>query len=158
MSSAAPGSGKTKLLATIVAVVGALMIVAGAVTWYMVQDQLSEARITVADDADMLAGDEVNGPFSAYAQAQIIDKHALESTGGKTYAELDREDPLRATAKNASFLRASLFTSVVAFGVAAMAMGLGLTLILIALALMSVAKAADHTAVRGSVADGSTAV
>ena len=151
MSSAAPGSGKTKLLATIVAVVGALMIVAGAVTWYMVQDQLSEARITVADDADMVKGDEVNGPFSAYAQAQIIDKHALASTGGKTYAELDREDPLRDTAMNASFLRASLFTSVVAFGVALMAAGVGLALILIGMALISAAGAANRAAdIRGA--------
>jgi hypothetical protein len=116
-----------------------LMVVGGAVTWFTVQDQLSDARITVAEDADMLAGDDVNGPFSAYAQAQIIDKHALEATGGKTYAELDREDPLRETAMSASFLRASLFTSVVAFGVAVLAIGLGLTLILIALALMSLA-------------------
>ena len=30
--------------------------------------------VGIADDADMLAGDDVNGPFSAYAQAQIIDK------------------------------------------------------------------------------------
>jgi hypothetical protein len=127
-----------------VAAIGALMIIAGGVTWFMVQDQLSDARITVAEDADMLAGDDVDGPFSAYAQAQVIDKHALEATGGKTYAELDREDPLRETAMSASFLRASLFTSVLAFGVAAMAVGLGLALILVALALLSVARAADR--------------
>ena len=136
----ARSSRGTTPLAVLVAVIGALMIVAGGVTWFMVQDQLSDARITVAEDADMLAGDEVNGPFSAYAQAQVIDKHALEATGGKTYAELDREDPLRETAMSASFLRASLFTSVVAFGVAAMAVGLGVALILIALALMSVGQ------------------
>ena len=140
----ARASGSTKPLAIVVAAIGALMIIAGAVTWFMVQDQLSDARITVAEDADMLAGDEVNGPFSAYAEAQIINKHALEATGGKTYAELDREDPLRQTAMSASFLRASLFTSVVAFGVAAMAVGLGLALILVALALLSAAKAADR--------------
>jgi hypothetical protein len=140
----ARASGSTKPLAIVVAVIGALMIIAGAVTWFMVQDQLSDARITVAEDADMLAGDEVNGPFSAYAQAEIIDKHALEATGGKTYAELDREDPLRQTAMSASFLRASLFTSVVAFGVAAMAAGLGLALILIAMALLSAARATDR--------------
>lgn len=130
------------MLAIIVAIVGAVMVVAGGVTWFMVQDQLSDAKIVVAEDADFLAGDKVDGPFSAYAQAQIIDKHALEATGGKTYAELDREDPLRETAMSASFLRASLFTSVVAFGVAAMAMGLGVTLILVAMALLSVARAA----------------
>ena len=138
------GSGSSRVLAIIVAVVGAVMVVAGGVTWFMVQDQLSDAQIVVAEDADFLAGDKVDGPFSAYAQAQIIDKHALEATGGKTYAELDREDPLRETAMSASFLRASLFTSVVAFGVAAMAMGLGVTLILIAMALLSVARAATE--------------
>ena len=131
----------SRVLAIIVAIVGAVMVVAGGVTWFMVQDQLSDAKIVVAEDADFLAGDKVDGPFSAYAQAQIIDKHALEATGGKTYAELDREDPLRETAMSASFLRASLFTSVVAFGVAAMAMGLGVTLFLIAMALLSVARA-----------------
>jgi hypothetical protein len=134
-------SGGSRAIAVIVLVMGAVMIVAGGVTWFMVQDQLSDARITVADDADFLAGDEVDGPFSAYAQAQVIETHALEATNGKTYAELGREDPLRQTAMSASFLRASLYTSVVAFGVAAMAVGLGIALILIALALMSMAKA-----------------
>lgn len=140
------GSGSSKTLGTIVAVIGVLMIVAGGVTWFMVQQELSDARIVVAEDADMLAGDDVNGPLSAYAQAEIIDQHALESTGGKTYAELDREDPLRETAMSASFLRASLFTSVVAFGVAAMAVGVGLALILIGIALASAANAANRAA------------
>ena len=134
----------TRPLALLVAAIGALLIVAGGVTWFMVQNQLADARITVAEDADMLAGDEVNGPFSAYAEAQVINKHSLEATGGRTYAELDREDPLRETAMSASFLRASLFTSVVAFGVAAMAVGLGLALVLIALALMSATRTADR--------------
>ena len=136
-------SGSTKLLAAVVAVAGVLMLAGGAVTWFVIQDELSQQRITVAEDADLLAGDQVNGPFSAYAEAQVIDKHAREATGGRTYAELDREDPLRETAMSASFLRASLFTSVVAFGVAAMAAGLGLVLILVALALMRLARAAD---------------
>ena len=134
------GSGRSRVLAIIVAIVGAVMVVAGGVTWFMVQDQLSDAKIVVAEDADFLAGDKVDGPFSAYAQAQIIDKHALEATGGKTYAELDREDPLRETAMSASFLRASLFTSVVAFGVAAMAFGVGLVMIVIGIALNLLAR------------------
>ena len=134
------GSRSAKTLGTIIALIGVLMIAAGGVTYYMVHTQLKAAKITVAEDAAMLAGDEVDGPFSAYAQAEIIDKHALESTNGKTYAELDREDPLRQTAMSASFLRASLFTSVVAFGVAAMAMGVGLAFVLIGMALMSLAR------------------
>jgi hypothetical protein len=42
---------------------------------------------------------------------------------------------------NGSFLRASLFTSVVSFGVAAMAMGMGVLFILVGLALTKVAPA-----------------
>ncbi|GGK77250.1 hypothetical protein [Ornithinimicrobium pekingense] len=120
----------SRTMGTLLIVLGLIFVVAGGVTYFMVSQELSNARVTVADDADFLAGDEVDGPFSAYAQAQIIDKHALESTDGKTYAELGREDPLRQTAMSASFLRASLFTSVVAFGVATMAVGVGLAMIL----------------------------
>ena len=136
----APG----RTLAIVIGIIGAVMVVAGATTYYMVYDQLSAENIVVSDDADFLAGDDVDGPFSAYAQADIINTHALEATGGKTYAELDQDDPLRETAMSASFLRASLFTSVVAFGVGAMAVGIGITLILIAMALRSIGRAAGR--------------
>jgi hypothetical protein len=122
------------------------MVIAGGVTWFLVRDQLVAENITVSDDADFLAGDEVDGPFSAYAQADVINKHALEATGGKTYAELEQDDPVRETAMSASFLRASLYTSVVAFGVAVMAGAIGVVFILIGLALMSVAKATAYAA------------
>jgi hypothetical protein len=134
------GLGFVKISGWIVAVVGAIMLVAGAGTWVLVQSQLSAENITVAEDASMLPGNDVNGPFSAYAQAEIINKHALEASGGKTYAELDREDPVRATVMNGSFLRASLFTSVLAFGVSAMAMGLGLVQILLGVSMTRLAK------------------
>jgi hypothetical protein len=143
----ARSSGSGRGLAIVLAVIGVVMVVAGAVTWYMVTDQLSAENITVSDDADFLAGDDVNGPFSAYAQAEVINKHALEATGGKTYAELEQDDPVREVAMSASFLRASLFTSVVAYGVAFMAMGLGVTLFLIALALLSIGKSAARAEV-----------
>ena len=116
------------------------MLAAGAATWFTVQSQLADERITVSEDAANFAGDEINGPFSAYAEAQVIEKHALEASGGKTYAELDREDPTRQTVMTGSFLRASLFTSVVSFGVATMAMVLGVLLALIGYALFLVAR------------------
>ena len=116
-------------------VVGVLMAIAGVITWVVVSTTLSDQKITVADDANCLAGDEVNGPFSAYCQADVIDKHTKDITGGLTYAELDREDPNRATAMDSAFLQASLFTSVVAFGVAFMAIVLGIVITLIGFAL-----------------------
>lgn len=119
-------------------VLGIVMILAGLGTWIVVSSTLADQNITVADDAACLAGDEVNGPFSAYCQAQIIQEHTLESTGGMTYAELDREDPLREVAMNSAFLQSSLFTSVVAFGVAGMAILMGIVFVLIGLGMKDV--------------------
>ena len=70
----------------------------------------------------------------------MIDKHALAATDGKTYAELAQDDPLREMAMTVSFPRALPFSSVLAYGVAAMAAALGLVLILIAVALMRLGK------------------
>lgn len=119
-------------------VLGILLIAGGAGTWLMVSNTLAEQRITTPDDA-CLPGRQVADPFTAYCQARVIQKHTLEATGGKTYAELDRDDPLRETAMNSSFLQASLFTSIVAFGVAAMAAGMGVIFILIGLGIRDVA-------------------
>lgn len=116
-------------------VVGIVMAIAGVVTWVVISSTLADQKITVADDARCAAGDDVNGPISAYCQADVIDKHTLEITDGLTYAELDREDPNRAVAMDSAFLQASLFTSVVAFGVAAMAFVLGIVLTLIGFAI-----------------------
>ncbi|HEX9855422.1 MAG TPA: aromatic ring-opening dioxygenase LigA [Acidimicrobiia bacterium] len=133
---------KTAFIASIV--IGALLIVGGIATWVVVSNTLDEQEITVADDASCLGGDEVNGPFSAYCQAKVIDKHALEATGGLHYSELERDDPLRATAASAAFLQASLFTSVVAFGVAGMAILTGILFILIGLGIRDVAGRAGR--------------
>ena len=119
---------------------GAIMFVAGVGTWVVVANQLSAEKITAAD---RFAGATVDTPWEAYAQADVINKHAMEGSGGKTYAELDRDDPARATVMNASFLRASLFTSVVAFGVAFMAAALGVGFILAGWAFRRVARRAD---------------
>ena len=131
---------KTAFIAALV--VGILFIVGGIVTWVIVSNTLEDQKIFVADDAPCLAGDEVDGPFSAFCQARAIDAHTRNATGGKTYAELDREDPLRDTAMNSAFLQASLFTSVVAFGVAGMAIVMGILFILLGLGMKDVASIA----------------
>ncbi len=126
-----------RICAIITMVAGAILAIAGVVTWFTVQGNLADERITVSDDSPRFAGDKVDGPLTAFQEAQMIETHYLESTGGKTYAEIGREDPLRQTAMTASFLRASLFTSVVSFGVAAMAVGLGIALLVAGYGLLS---------------------
>jgi hypothetical protein len=120
-------------------VLGILLIAGGIATWFVVADTLADQNIVTSDDA-CLPGRVVADPFTAYCQAKVIEKHTLEATGGLYYAELDREDPLRETAMNSAFLQSSLFTSVVAFGVAAMAVAVGLLFVLIGLGIRDVAQ------------------
>lgn len=130
-----------RLVGLISIIAGVVLIIAGAATWTVVRAQLVDENITLGEDVAMFPGNTVNGPIDAYLQADIINQHALESSGGLTYAELDREDPARASVMNGSFLRASLFTSVIAFGVAAFAGGMGILFILIGWALRKLVPA-----------------
>ena len=139
-------SKPVRLVGLITMIAGIVLILAGGTTWGMVRGQLADEKITVAEDAASFAGAQVTGPLEAFAQADIINKHALEGSGGKTYAELDREDPARASVMNGSFLRASLFTSVIAFGVAAFAMGMGVLFLLVGWALRTLASAPSPVA------------
>ena len=118
-------------------VLGVVLILGGIATWAMVSSTLSEQRITTPEDA-CLPDRQVRGPLTAYCQADIIQQHTLDSTDGLTYAELDREDPRRDLAMNSSFLQASLFTSILAYGVAAMAAGMGVLFVLIGLGMRDV--------------------
>ena len=119
---------------------GVLLIVASIGTWVLVSTTLGDQNITLSEDATCLGGSEVNGPFSAYCQAQTIDRNVREITGGLTYAELDRDDERRGTAQSAAFLQSSLFTSVLSFGVAAMAFGMGVIFVLIGLGMRDVGE------------------
>ncbi|MGY4643315.1 aromatic ring-opening dioxygenase LigA [Cellulomonas sp. URHB0016] len=141
MSTAAVGdkSGTVRVLALLTIIAGVVYIIAGAITWGAVASNLAAEKITVSDDASNFQGELVDTPWEAWVQADIINHHALDASGGKTYAELDREDPTRDTVMTASFLRASLFTSVVAFGVALLVVGTGIVLIMIGWALRAVA-------------------
>ncbi len=131
----AKASKLVQLLGVLVMVAGLVLTTSGAATWAFVQSSLAAENITVAEDAARFAGEPVDGPLTAYYQADVIEHHALQASDGKTYAELDREDPRRVVVMNGSFLRASLFTSIVSFGVAAMAMGLGVVFLLTGYAL-----------------------
>ncbi|MFC8733772.1 hypothetical protein ACFT5B_15060 [Luteimicrobium sp. NPDC057192] len=134
-------------------IVGIIMILAGGATYVMVTSQLRDENITVSDDAQFFGGARVQDPLTAYAQAEVINKHALEMADGQTYAELPQDDPRRATVMNASFLRASLFTSVVAFGVALLVVACGVLFLLIGIALRRLGK--GEVSVLGVVPAGS---
>ena len=88
--------GLVKVVGVLGILGGIALIVAGLVVWIMVSTQLQAENITIPDDAMAFQGQTVAGPFTAYVQADIIQHHALEASGGKTYAELEQDDPVRA--------------------------------------------------------------
>ena len=135
MTTATTDLKSVRVIAWITIIFGIIFIVAGGVTWGAVASNLAAQKITVSDDAAAFGGQLVDTPWEAFAQAEVINKHATEISGGKTYAELPQDDPNRPTVMTASFLQASLFTAVVAFGVALLVVGVGVTLILIGAAL-----------------------
>ena len=166
----------TKIVGIVSIIAGLVMIIAGAVTWGVVTSQLKAENITVPGDSEFMggayAGKKVGGPLSAYAQADIINVHSLHSSNGETYATLgklanearDAGDEAKAeeytkqrtSMMNASFLRSSLFSSVIAYGVSALVIGLGVLFGLIGWALTTIRPARVYAddVVRG----GSTAV
>lgn len=123
-----------------------------------VRDELIAQDITTPDDAS-IPGVQVKDAATAQSMADIIGHHALEAGGGKTYAELGRyltpdggntsdetlalldEDgnpvpnPIRDVAFQASALRTSLYTSVMAFNVSDLVIGLGLMIAVLGIAV-----------------------
>lgn len=136
------GDPRVGVIGTLVLIAGLVLGMSGVGTWVFVQNSLSDERITVAEDAARFGGEPIDGPLTAYYETEIIQKHSLTAAGGKTYAEMDRKDPVRATVATGAFLRASLFTSIVSFGIAALAMGLGLVFMLIGFALRAIGRGA----------------
>ncbi|MBK8461655.1 MAG: aromatic ring-opening dioxygenase LigA [Nigerium sp.] len=154
-------------------IMGVLFTITGGVVWGIVTSQLAAERITVSADAPFAGGSQVSGPISAFAQAEVINTHALKGSNGLTYAELgaaataarnaatkateagdtaeaqaqtakaEELTKQRTTAMNGSFLRASLFTSVLSYGVCLFAIGVGLTLIVFGWAFTKVASSAS---------------
>ncbi len=53
-------------------IAGIVLLLAGIGTWVVVANQLSAEEITVSDDSSFMAGRHVNGPLTAYAQAEVI--------------------------------------------------------------------------------------
>lgn len=116
-------------LALILTGAGVSTALAGAVAWASVATQLRRERITVPTGAALLPGRPVRGPLTALAEAEFIRGTTLQSTGGRAYGEMAEDDPLSRMAMEASLLRSSLFTSVLAFGVSASQIGLGAALV-----------------------------
>ena len=95
-----------------------------------VRDAIVAENIITAEDAS-IPNVQVNSAETAKAQAEIIEEHYLGITGGLTYSELDRDDPLRETAFTAANLRTSLNLAVMGFKVSELVIGMGAFMVVI---------------------------
>jgi hypothetical protein len=137
-----------RLIATLVGVAlflaGPIMVYKGVDGIQQVRSQLSAEKIFFGDDAKELAGAvpgaQVDTGTEAKQQAEIINYHALDATKGKTYAEMDREDPLRSVQASAASLRTSLNTAYMAEQIGYLVTGLGLAFTALGGALVALGR------------------
>ena len=117
-----------------------ILIAFGAGSLYMgfdgrdqVRSDLAREQIVGTDDST-IPGQKVDTGKEAEAFAAVIRKHTLEATGGKTYAQMDREDPQRemwvtstalSTALNTAYFAESVATFAIVMGVALLFTGIG---------------------------------
>ena len=123
-----------------------------------VREELIAQNIVTPDDAS-IPNTRVDDVATARSMSDIIDVHALEATDGRTYSEMGRflatdggdtddvalavtgadgkpvSNPLRNTAFQASSLRTSLYTSVMAFEVGNLVIGLGFMVLVLGVAV-----------------------
>ncbi len=122
-------------LGRLVTIAGLLEMLTGIGAWLAVRSQLSAEKIVVPSGAPRFADRTVRGPLTAFQEADVIRQITLKATGGKTYGELAEDDPLAGFARDAALIRSSLFTSVLAFGVAGMQLALGAVFVAVGTAL-----------------------
>ena len=71
----------------------------------------------------------IDSAMEAYYQAQVIRTHTLNITKGKTYAELDREDPGRALYITSLTLQNSLYMAHMGLEITRLIAGLGVAFV-----------------------------
>ena len=132
-------------LVTIVAilafVVGGFSVLGGLGGAVYTFQQAATENITTPGDA-AIADTPVRGPLTMWAQADIITEHQLDTTEGQRFAEMDREDPARASWFNATTLTTALSLGIISYAFSAFAIAMGAMMILFGLVLLRLRHAA----------------
>ena len=152
------------LMAGILALVVGFGSIAGGVfgAWYT-WDQAVAQDIVTPDDA-VIAETAVRGPFTMWAQADIITHHQLDATEGLYYSQMERVVPqldetgaavvdengeavmvpneARASWLNATTLTTALGLGILSYALSAFAMVVGLTLMFTGFVFLHIRKRA----------------
>lgn len=128
-----------------IALIGAAFVVGGLAVLFLglhayntVHQSLVDERLEVADPAILLTYEGARAPegvdvpkvvidteAEAEAQAKVIHTHTMAITGGKTYSEMDREDPARATYITSLTLQTSLYLAEISLELSQFVIGVG---------------------------------
>jgi hypothetical protein len=161
-----------RIFPVLLVLIGAAFLVGGSYTVVrgfdardQVRAELARQDIVTPEDAS-IPNVKVTDAETAQSMADVIQKHANEITGGRSYAELGRyltadgkgdtsdealamkddagnpvPNPVRDVALTASTLRTGLYTSIMAFNVADLVVGLGFAIAVIGVAVGGVGVA-----------------
>ena len=129
--------GSMAVLGRSVAAVGIVEILIGAAAWAVVSRRLADEKIVVPGSARWFPNRTVRDPLTAFEEAEVVRQITLKATGGRTYGEMAEDDPMARMALDASLIRSSLFTGILAFAIAAMQVALGTMFVVIGKALTS---------------------
>lgn len=130
--------GGTALLGIALVFAGIFLITQGLHTRGEVVQSLVDEKLNVPDPAVLLTYEGARAPEGvevprvlidtseeANAQAQVIRIHTLGITGGKTYSEMDREDPNRAVYITSITLQGALHQAHVSLEITTLVIALG---------------------------------
>jgi len=164
VDTAAPRKSFVLLLAGILAMTIGFGAMAGGLfgTWYT-WDQAVAQDVVTPDDA-AIPETPVRGPFTMWAQADIITHHQLDGTDGLYYSQMDREVPAvgengepildengeavmvpneaRASWLNATTLTTALSLGILSYALAAFGFLTGLTLVVVGFVFLHIRRKA----------------
>jgi hypothetical protein len=148
------------LVASIVALtVGFASMIGGGFGMWYTWDQAVAQDITTPDDA-AIPETAVRGPFTMWAQADIISQHQLDRTEGLYYSQMDRVVPqldengavvldengeavmvpneARASWLDATTLTTALSVGILSYALAGLAVAVGLTLVFVGFVFLKI--------------------
>lgn len=109
------GMKRLLLLSSVLAVsVGVVLVFGGAWAGFFTYQNVSRENIVTPNDATV-PNVRVRGPLTLHAQAEAIRMHVLRITGGKTYAEMSREDENRVLWVTATTLITALNLGIITY-------------------------------------------
>ena len=108
------------VIGMLIVTAGIVIFVSGVCGWTLLRSDLTSQQITVSDEGRFYPGQPVDGPFSAYAQAEVVQKGLLSSTVDHPFPTVDGEDDHYGAALRDTVLRSYLLMSVQGFAVSAL--------------------------------------